>query len=263
MAFFVITGGSGRIGGALAPRLVDDGHRVRTLDTREAPDGATWEHVIAGIEQVDALVPHFEAADIVVHLAGHPTERAWHDILSVNIDGTRNVLEAARLAGVPRVLLASSIHAVGFETPAVVRDTPVVVPRPDTYYGVSKAAMEALGSLYADRFGMTVVSARICTFGERPSKARDSATWFSPGDATRLVEAVAALDRPGHTIVWGVSANRPGWFSTRAGESIGFVAQDDAVASLERDGALVEVPGDDVLLGDSFADADHPVGQEW
>ena len=263
MAFFVITGGSGTIGTAIAPRLIADGHRVRTLDAVEAPADATWEHVVAEIQDVDALVPHVAGADIVLHLAGYPTERAWDDILTVNIDGTRNVLEAARVAGVPRVLLASSIHAVGFARAADVRDVEVLPPRPDTYYGVSKAAMEALGSLYADRFGMTVVSARICQFGERPTDTLGVATWLSPGDAVRLMEAAAALERPGHTVVWGVSANRPRWFSTTAGEAIGFVAQDDAVAVLDRDGEDLGTPDERGVLGGSFADDDHPVGQEW
>lgn len=263
MAFFVITGGSGRIGSTLAPRLLAHGHRVRTIDAVEAPDGATWEHEVAEIEEVEPLVPLVEGADIVLHLAGYPSEREWDDILSVNIAGTRNVLEASRVAGVPRVLLASSIHAVGFETPAGVQRAAVVPPRPDSYYGVSKAVMESLGSMYADRFGMTVVSARICAFGERPKDALGVATWFSPGDAVRLVEAAAALETPGHSIVWGVSRNRAGWFPLEAGEAIGFHPQDDAAVLIEREGLDLGRPDPEGILGGSFAEDDHPVGQEW
>lgn len=84
-------------------------------------------------------------ADAVIHLAGIASEAPWVDLLRVNIDGTRIVLEAAREAGVRSVLLASSIHAAGFLLSAEVADSSALVPRPDSYYGVTKAAMESLG----------------------------------------------------------------------------------------------------------------------
>jgi UDP-glucose 4-epimerase len=263
MTHFAITGGSGRIGCSIAPRLLEHGHQVRTIDAIEAPEGATWTHVVSEIDDVDTLVETFSGADAVIHLAGLASERPWHDILSVNIDGTRNVLEAARIAGVRRVLLASSIHAVGFETPAGIGDVPVPLPRPDTYYGVSKAAMEALGSLYADRFDMTVVSARICAFGDAPEDDLGVATWLSVDDATRLVEAVGALDRAGHSIVWGVSANAADWFPRQAGEAIGFFPQDDAEELVAREGLELRRPDRSGVLGGLFADDDHPIGEEW
>jgi len=82
------------------------------------------------------------------------------------------VSAVAREAGVQRVLLASSIHAVGFHTPASVEAVEVPTPRPDTYYGVGKVVMEALGQLYADRFGMSVVAARLGTVEPEPTSIR-------------------------------------------------------------------------------------------
>lgn len=263
MAVFAITGGRGRIGSSVIPRLIGHGHQVRSIDIAEGHDDAQGDDVRASIGDRDALAAAFRGAGTVVHLAGVASERPWDEILSTNIDGTRNVLQAAYTAGVPRVLLASSIHALGSAPASAARDARVLPPRPDTYYGVSKAAMEALGSLYADHFGMAVVSARICTFAERPVDARSLATWLSPGDATRLIEAVATVREPGHRIVWGVSANRPAWFPLEEGEAIGYFPQDDAVAVAERTGASTEPPSLDDPLGAPFGDSRHPVGLAW
>ena len=96
------------------------------------------------------------------------------------------MFEAARRAGVPRVVFASSNHAVGFH-PAVDPVPDDLPPRPDTYYGVSKVAGEALGSLFHDRYGLDVVCLRIgtcfasaprtpadCRRGSRPTTAAGS-----------------------------------------------------------------------------------------
>jgi UDP-glucose 4-epimerase len=252
MALIAITGGSGRIGHALAPRLTARGHTVRAIDT-EPVEGADWEQLSGSILDVPAMTDAFRGADLVVHLAGHPAEDEWAELLSLNIDGTRAVLEAAQEAGVPRVLLASSIHAVGFETGESVGRGEPLLPRPDGYYGVTKAVMESLGSLFADRFAMTVVSVRICAFGEEvPDGDLAAATWFSADDATRLVEAVAALDRPGHRIIWGVSANRAGWFPLGEGEAIGFRPEDDAEEALARAGRSFSPPEPSGPLGGLF-----------
>jgi hypothetical protein len=171
------------------------------------------------------------------------------------------VLEAAAAAGAPRVLLASSIHAAGFETAGSLVGAPV---RPDSFYGVSKLAMEAMGSLYADRFDLAVVSARICSFLLEPDSPRAAATWLSPGDMTRLVEAAARLGSPGHHVVWGVSANAAGWFDLEPGRRIGFEPADDA-AQVLRDRLGADVPSADPaeVLAGPFADRTHPLGEPW
>jgi nucleoside-diphosphate-sugar epimerase len=263
----VITGAAGRIGRAIAPLLARPGRTLRLLDTVDdrldrAIPGAEW--LTVSIEDADALRDAFTDATAVIHLAGLSSERPWADLLRVNIDGTRTVLEAARAAGARRVMLASSIHAVGFAPVASAALDPLDPPRPDTYYGVSKAAMEALGSLYADRFGMSIVSARICTFLEEPGDGRAVAQWLSPADAARLAEAAIALDNGRHHVVWGVSDNAPGWFSLDAGHAIGYHPEDDAEAALRlRDGVAPPTPDRRAPLGAAFTDADHPLGGSW
>ena len=127
--------------------------------------------------------------------------------------------------------------------------------RPDSYYGVSKAAMEALGSLFADRFGMCVVSARICTFGMEPSAGRTVATWLSTDDMVRLIETVAGMETPGHHLIWAVSDNGPGWFDLEPGRRIGYHPADDAASRLEEiTGATPTLPDPLAALGGPFLD---------
>lgn len=202
--------------------------------------------------------------DAVIHLAGIPTEAPWARILDVNINGTYTVFEAARRAGVPRVVFASSNHAVGFHTPAdypLSEDVPVA---PDTYYGVSKVAGEALGSLYHSRYGLDVVCVRILTCFEELPNPRALATWLSPDDAGRLFEACLTAPSPGYRVVYGVSANTRGgeaWVSLDAARELGYAPLDDAEAHAEKILARFGVvPDDDPMfahLGGQFCFAEY------
>lgn len=230
----LITGGSGLVGTLLRPRLARPGRILRLLDVRppEPLDGAgAEEQVTASIEDLEALAAACRDVDAVIHLGGVASEGDLDTIVRVNIAGTRNVLEAARVAGVSRVVLASSNHAVGFtprsEAPpgGLPADVP---PRPDTLYGWSKVAMEAAGRLYVDRYGMDVICLRIGTWEQRPPDTRALATWLSPDDGALLAEACLAAESPGFRLVWGVSRNTRRWWSLAEGGAIGYHPKDDA-----------------------------------
>jgi hypothetical protein len=141
----------------------------------------------------------------VIHLAGHAGEAAWDRIAEVNIRGTYVVFEAARRAGVRRVVFASSNHAVGFMPAASFPVADYAFPAPDTYYGVSKVTGEALAALYHSRYGLDTVCVRILTCRERPQTIRQLSTWLSPEDTGRLFEACLVADRPGFRVIYGVS----------------------------------------------------------
>jgi uronate dehydrogenase len=227
----LITGAAGRIGGFLRPRLLAAGYRLRLLDTAPLSTVDAREEVVLGsITDPPAIAAASAGASAVVHLAGFATEAQWPDILHSNIHGTWCVLEAARAAGVRRVVLASSNHAVGFEPRGDAALPDDTFPRPDGYYGVSKVAKEALGSLYADRHGMDVVCLRIGSCAERPPDRRALSTWLSPDDAGRLVVAALSVPSPGFRVVWGVSANTRRWWSAAGGDAIGYHPADDAEA---------------------------------
>lgn len=266
MSVIAITGAAGSIGRSLVPLLARPDRELRLFDLELPDDAETWtgSWLRGSVSDREALLRAFAGADAVVHLAGLASERPWSDILATNIDGGQSVLESAHRAGATRVLLASSIHSLGYWTADDL--TAVANPgiRPDTYYGVSKVALEALGSVFADRFGMTVVSARICTFLREPGAGRTVATWLSPADMARLAEAAIALDEPGHHVVWGVSANAPDWFPLEAGHRIGYHPQDDAARWLaERDGRAPEWPDGSAPLSGVFIDGEHPLGVRY
>ena len=174
----------------------------------------------------------------MVHLAATPDVRAdWDEVHAANVVGGHHVLEAARRAGVRRVVLASSNHVMGMyqwdddrfadpERPVEVTTHDPV--RPDSLYGASKVWGEALGSLYAERHGLEVVCLRIgwvpdedeppsSTLTEQrfepPHVARRAlGMWLSHRDCASLIEAALTAD-VSFAIVHGVSDNVGRWLS--------------------------------------------------
>jgi uronate dehydrogenase len=230
----VVTGGSGRIGGMLRSRLARPGRVLRLFDVVPAEPPGTGDQVevaTGSVTDPDAVRDAVAGASAVVHLGGLSGEAPWSDIAEVNITGTQVVLEAARAAGIRRVVLASSNHAAGFRSRDEVGAGGLaadVAPAPDTYYGVAKVAMEALAALYHARFGMDVPCLRIGTCVETPADTRTLATWLSPDDCARLVEACLSAPSPGFRTVWGISRNTRRWWSLAAGEELGYHPVDDA-----------------------------------
>jgi uronate dehydrogenase len=230
----LITGGGGRIGRTLRAGLASADRPLRLLDLADQeparPDEPV-EVVRADLDDPAAVARACAGVDAVVHLGGIPTEAPWADLLRVNVDGTRILLEAARDAGVRRVVLASSVHAAGYyRRPAgpVGDGVAAGVPRPDGYYGWSKAALEALGSLFADRFGMTVFALRIGAFTPQPTDERQIDMWLAPEDCVRLVTACLDADVTGFRVLWGVSANADRWLSLAEGREIGYEPREDS-----------------------------------
>jgi uronate dehydrogenase len=240
----LVTGAAGRIGTALRGGLPERGWAVRCLDVVPIVDTRPGEeHVVADAADLAAMVDAAEGASAVVHLAGHSGESTWPVISRSHIESTYCTLEAARRAGIDRVVLASSNHATGF-TPrpesGLLREADAP-PRPDTYYGAAKVAMEALGSLYADRYGMDVVCLRIGTAAPEPTALRHLSTWLSPADSVALIDAALTAPSPGFAVVWGVSANTRTWWDLTAARALGYEPQDDAEVYAE---ALIEAHGE-------------------
>jgi uronate dehydrogenase len=261
-AVIVITGAAGRIGLMLRERLAGPGRLLRLVDIAALTAGPGEETIQASVTDLPALTAACDGATAVIHLAGLAGESPWDQILQINIHGTYVVFEAARQTGVGRVIYASSNHAVGF-TPRA--DFPVPdyqFPAPDTYYGVSKVAGEALASLYHDRYGLDAICLRILTCAPRPEDVRALSTWLSPDDTGRLFEACLTAPSPGFRVAYGASANtRGGWVSLAEARALGYEPLDDAepyaAEILARAGLAADAepgPGDPVLahLGGEF-----------
>jgi len=155
----MLTGAGGQIGTDLLPILADRGDEVLAFDLaprpQTCPAAVTWTRGdITYDAEVLSAVERFRP-ERILHLAailsatgeGVP-HRAWR----VNMDGTRNVLEAARLFGVKQVFFTSTIAAFGPGLPQPVGDD--VPLRPTTMYGLTKVAGELLGEYYQRKFGI-------------------------------------------------------------------------------------------------------------
>ena len=255
----LLTGGAGRIGRMLLDRDMRPGWRYVVFDQQDPGlerDDVTF--VRGSITDPGAVREAMRGVTDVVHLAGIAGEDTWENIVSVNIEGTRNVLEAATAGGVTRFIFASSNHALGMAPiqPGLPDDAP---PMPDSYYGWSKAAGEALVRLYCERYGMTGAAIRIGGCSEQPKSITRMAVWLSPRDARALFNAALENDYGSFAYVWGVSANTRGWLSREGARRIGYAPVDDSEAFLdELDGEPAERLGGklgDVGLGWSRSQA--------
>lgn len=228
-ARWAVTGAAGTIGVHLRGALGDLGVALVSTDVVEvAPITADERTAVVDVADLEALTELFAGCVGVVHLGGVSDEADFHDLATVNVVGTYHVLEAARRAGVGRVVFASSNRLTGsYDTDTTVDvDMP---PRPDGFYGVSKVAGEALCRLYSDKFGLSTVAIRIGSYGEAPEDTRQLHTWLSRPDAVRAFVAAMTTDR--HVAVfYAASANRDGWWDLSAGEAVGFRPEDDAAA---------------------------------
>ena len=168
-----------------------------------------------------------QGCDGIIHLGGISGENTWEKILEGNIVGLYNTFEAARKAGVKRIVMATSNHAVGFYPRSQTIDHQVTV-RPDSRYGVSKAFSEALASLYSDKHGMGFLCVRIGNYGTHPIDSRRLSIWVSPRDLTQLVRI--GLEHPDvrYEIVYGVSGNQRSWYDNSNAYRLGYQPEDDS-----------------------------------
>ena len=231
MKRILITRAAGAIGRVLRAAYRGK-YRLRLSDIAPLGEAAAGEELVqADIADAAARETMMQGVDCVLHLGGVSVEDAWEKILPANIAGCYNVFEAPRRAGVKRVIFASSNHAVGFHRRERYLDDQVQ-PRPDTRYGVSKVFGEALGRMYADKYGMSVSCLRIGSFrpDNRPSETRHLLTWISHRDMAQL--AMRCVEHPGYhfAVVYGVSHNLRNRWDNSPAKFLGYRPQDDAEA---------------------------------
>ena len=131
----LITGAAGAIGTALRDGLRADWRHLRLVDARPIADAtANEECIVADIADRAAIESMMEGVAAVVHLAGVGGDYTLEDLWRVNARGLFDVFEAARLAGVQRIVFASSNHAFGCY-PISEQVSPALPPRPDSLYG--------------------------------------------------------------------------------------------------------------------------------
>ncbi len=217
----LVTGAAGRIGRAAVRELAGRGFRVRALDVVSA--GGTDDVIVGSITDRDTVRRAVQGIDVLIHLAATPDDDDFLEkLLPNNLLGAYHVLEEARLAGVRKMVLASSGQVVWwqrFTGPLPVKaDAP---PSPRGWYAATKLFQEAAGRAIAAQYGITVIAVRLgwCPRDRAQVEELGQTEWgpdvyFSPGDAGRFFacavlsqlngrfEVVYALSRPARRVIY-------------------------------------------------------------
>lgn len=222
-----ITGAAGRVAQLLRPALAD--HTVRVVDRDPAAGWGDADVITGDLADTAVAASTVDGMDAVLHLAANPDPNAtWADLRRPNMEATVAVLAAAREAGVHRVVLASSVHALGgWLRPGTGLVDPQLPPRPCCRYGATKAFAEAEGAQTAHVSDTSVVCLRLGGCREIPPTLAWAATWIGPDDLRGLVAAALAADLR-YGVYTGVSANSNGVFADgTAGADLGWRPRED------------------------------------
>jgi NAD+ dependent glucose-6-phosphate dehydrogenase len=253
-----ITGAEGVIGTVLR-RGFPSRYEVVPITRSVQP----FHSLVADVTDLGALVQGFTEVHAVIHLAAAAGLNVeWNTVLSSNIVGTRNVFEAARLAGVRAVVFASSGHVLGLAEERAgaelysLRDDRVFEEsapvEPDSLYAASKAFGEALGRYYSASFGLRVVCVRLGMvlpndnpWSPQGGKGRSAALslskrfprvrakWLSHRDCCQLFVRCIEAESVRYAIVFGTSNNpRQIWSLATARDLLKYEPQDAAPESL-------------------------------
>lgn len=194
-----VTGASGLIGSHLASELVDRGHEVVAL-CRGGSDTSFLDRIGCRIVRGDVragaerMAPSMAGCDRVVHTAAQVyAGGSWPKVRESNVDGTRNVLTAARLSGAEHVVHVSTVAVYGRAAPKTDEDAPIDTPiPPGDLYARSKREAEAVARGIEERRGLPVTIVRpAAVYGERDRL-------MAPALAALLRWPVVALLGPGH-----------------------------------------------------------------
>jgi uronate dehydrogenase len=252
----LITGAAGDVGTRLTA-LFKTVYREVRLSDRVAPKSLDPKtpFVRADLAKMDEVAAAVQGIEGIVHLGGQSVEAPWETILSANIVGAYNLFEAARRAGVKRIVFATSNHAMGFYP----RDTKIGTDtsvRPDTRYGLSKAFGEALGALYAFKHGLRVFNIRIGNVGDKPLDGRRLGIWLKTEDLAQLVRI--GLEHPDvhYELVYGMSDNEAAWWDNSNAYRLGYrptgVAEDFRAEAMAAQAKIAPNPIADLLQGGPF-----------
>jgi uronate dehydrogenase len=228
MKTILITGASGDVGTHLRRELASK-YRIRASDLRPLKKVGKETFMRADVSKMADAMRITKGVDAIVHLGGYSVEGPWEGILSANIVGCYNVFEAARRNKVKRIIFPTSNHATGFYR----RDQTIdhrVYPKPDSRYGVSKVFGEALGSLYADKYGMQFLMIRIGNVNPQPIDKRRLSIWISPRDIAQLVTIGVEHPEIRFEIVYGISGNTRAWYDNSNAVRLGYKSLDNAEA---------------------------------
>lgn len=244
----LLTGATGAMATAIRPLLGAWAERVILSGRRDITDLAPHEeNRPADLSDADQVAAAVEGCDAILHLGGYSVEGPFRPILEANIIGLHNLYEAARAAGRPRILFASSNHVIGFHSQTTRLDATAQM-RPDSLYGVSKCFGEALARFHYDKFGQETAIVRIGSCVDKPTDHRMLSSWLSFADFDRLARRVFTVPHLGCPIIYGASANARGWWGNEQTAYLGWMPQDNAEDHAEAVAKAHPNPDPDIAL---------------
>jgi nucleoside-diphosphate-sugar epimerase len=209
----LVTGSAGRIGKATVLELQSRGHPVRGFDRVPTPGLA--DAVVGELTDPTAVRRAMAGIDTLIHLAATPddVDDVVNQLFPSNIVGVYHVFEAARQAGVKRLILASSGQVVWGQR--LTGPWPIgndVPPTPRYWYAATKVFLEGIGRAFADAHGMSVIVARLgwCPRTvEQVQEIREldwaQDVYFSPGDAGRFFACAVEAKDIRYVVVYATS----------------------------------------------------------
>lgn len=224
----VVTGAAGGVATLIRPHLRQITSELVLSDRGDLDDLQDGEvSMPADLTDLSSMERLLEGADGLIHLGGQSVEADWETVLNANIIGLHNIYEAARRQGCKRIIFATTNHVVGFYRRQQIIDH-TVMPRPDSRYGVSKAFGEALGRMYADKYGLRFLNIRIGNVGDKPLDIRRLSIWVSPGDLTQLIQIGLTHPDLHFEVVYGASKNARAWWDNSNAYRLGYEPKDRA-----------------------------------
>lgn len=208
----LVTGSAGRIGRAVVRELTRRGQPVRGFDLVATPP--LKDSMVGQITDPAALDQAMQGVDTLIHLAATPDDADFlHELLPNNLVGLYQVLEAARRAGVRRLILASSGQVVWWQRLTGPLPVPVdgaVSPR--SWYAATKVFLEAMGRSFHEIHKMSVLVVRLGWCPRTKEQEEELAAcdfgpnvYLSPGDAGRFFAAAVAAPELSFAIVYAMS----------------------------------------------------------
>jgi len=216
----VVTGGSGRAGQYIIPELLAHGHRVTNADTKEGPrQGARFLQV--DCTDFGEVAAALAGAGAVIHMAAipNPLVAPEHEVFRINMVSNWNVLQAAEIHGISKVVMASSINAIGAgfsKAPVPPKYFPIDEKHPtrvEDGYAQSKWLGEEMADAFCRRRDMQIASMRFHALMDEETQRTIQQTpvtdpagrrsmgfwgWTDRRDAARACRLAVEKDWTGH-----------------------------------------------------------------
>ncbi len=243
MKTILITGGTGKIARCIREGLLKIGEYEVLMGTRGEGNGKESVHL--DYQDIGQLAETFRGVHTIIHLGFYMrNDHFVENHIKGNAVNAYNLYEAARIAGVKRVIFGSSNHVFGFYQKTDHVDSNSLY-RPDSPYALGKVFVEMIGRYYSDRFGISCINVRIGNFTHdnnvQPRDIRSSYIWLSNEDCQQLFRKCIEYDENCKYLqIFGMSANDGCYFDTSDNAVVGYEPHSNGAVYREK---LKKSPG--------------------